>query len=121
MKDLSRRSIAFIAGKIIFNKNITSVYDYISGKYYNFGGIITNSNFSIYDYDNKCYISISKNGTNSYSIFHYGNSKYMTFEYNKNDFKGFDYDSSRYFSGKVNMNSIAIYDYETSKYYNYSV
>lgn len=73
MKDRTRRAIAYIVGRLVSASTISSVYEYASSKHFNFGGDISPTNISIYDYDQRYHISGSR-GSGSYSLFHYGNA-----------------------------------------------
>jgi len=118
MKEYTRRAIAYIAGRLISGSDVLAVYDYSVTKHFNFNGDISLIEVSVYDYEQKCYISGS-GISRSYSLYHYGNQKYIDLNISDSGFDGYDYDSSKYFSGNVDGNSISLYDYEFSKYFNY--
>jgi len=120
MKNHARRVVAIISASIINKKQYSSVYDYKESKYYNISCEITSGNINSYDYELKCYITGSGNGSNI-SLYHYGNDKYIDLNINRAHFEGYDYDSSKHYSGDVNGDSISIYDYELQQYFNYSV
>jgi hypothetical protein len=117
MKDYTRRAVAYIAGRVISNKDTQALYDENDSQYFNFSGEV-GTPLSIYDYAQKCFINGLKK-ENAFSLYHSGNRKHISFEVNDNQFTGYDYDSEKTFSGNVNENVIFIYDYENNKYFHY--
>ncbi len=116
MEHHSRRALAYIAGKLASGSSTSSVYDYAASQYFSIGGTVTPQRVSIYDYSLGCYIT----GTLP-SLYHYGNSGYLSLKMNGEQFSGYDYHTGSYFSGNVRGRSISVYDYQLSSYFNYSV
>ncbi len=120
MKPHTRRSIAYIVGRLISGKSTSYIYDYLESKYFCFGGNVSMGDVSIYDYELRRHIS--GNGSNgSFSLYHYGNNRHIQLTLDGAHFNGYDYDVGKHFSGNVSENSISLYDYEHSKYFNYSI
>ena len=115
MESHTRRAIAYVAGRLINEESRSSIYDYSESKYTNFGGNVSWSSVSIFDYEQSCYISGS-----STNLYHYGDGHYVTLNVEGGQFSGFDYRSGTYFSGRASGRSLYIYDYDTSRYYQYS-
>ena len=63
MKESSRATIAYIAGRVVNNSNSSSVYDYNGAGHISISGKIDNSRINIYNYDKGCHFS--GNGNNS--------------------------------------------------------
>lgn len=120
MNKHTRRVVAYIAARIISGKTASSIYDYELSKYFNISGEVNDVNVNVYDYDQSCYVSGSRS-SGEYSLYHYGNRKYIDLKINGQNFDGYDYDSKKHFSGNVNTNSISLYDYEDRKYHNLSL
>lgn len=116
MKPHVRRAIAYIAASIISKKRATAVFDYATSQYYNFSLNLSQSGIAAYDYTQNCHISGSYS-----SLFHYGDSHYISLKIDSNKFSGFDYGESCHFSGSVNGNSVSMFDYGVSSYFNFSI
>ena len=80
MKDHTRQAVAFIAGSLISGKQSSSVYDYSASKHFSFSGESEATNVNVYDYTEKCYVSGSGQ-SGRFSLYHYGNSKYLDLKY----------------------------------------
>jgi DNA relaxase NicK len=119
VNDHTKRVVAYIAGRIIGNNDVTTVYDEHHAKYFSFAGDVEPS-LAIYDYEQKCFINGSKN-QNVISLYHFGNKNNINLELTGSDFVGYDYDSGQRFCGNVNENLVTIYDYENSHNYSYQI
>jgi len=120
MKAQTRRAVAYTVAQILTGNRASAIYDYAEQKYYNFSPPTNTSNFSVYDYTEKCFIGGNMSGHNQYSLFHYGTRKYLTLCIRDNQFDGFDYDSKSFYSGNASASGISIYDYEHKKYFQFS-
>jgi len=120
MNESTRRGVAYIAGRALAERNSSAVYDYDAGEHFFFGGTLTRTQVSVYDYDKRCYITGSGNGQ-GFALFHYGNGGHISLMVETDSFNGFDYDSSSHFSGKVNGSVVWVFDYEHSEWSSYSI
>jgi hypothetical protein len=116
MQAQTRRAVAYIAARIISNRNASAVYDYGEGKYFSIDGQINGAVVSVFDYSEHCHVD----GTLP-DLYHYGNQRHIEVKVNGRSFEGYDYDSKKHFAGNVNGQSISLYDYEHGKYFNYSI
>jgi hypothetical protein len=116
MKEHVRTAIAYIAGKLISSSASSSIFNYSASRYTQFSGTVSPNNVSVYDYDKSCHIS----GTPQ-TLYHYGDSHYITLSISGSTFKGFDYGTSTHFSGNVNVRSISLFDYGEGKHFQYSI
>ena len=71
MKDSSRATIAYIAGRVINNSKSSSVYDYSKSKHINISGEINTKQVNVYNYEKGCHFSGNRSRSN-YSIYNYG-------------------------------------------------
>lgn len=120
MKNNPRAVVAYIVGCLSKNRNCSSIYDYSSRKYINISGTVELSQVSVFDYEQRCYITGSGNN-GSFSLFHHGDQHYITLNFKNGNFDGYDYGSRCPFSGSVSGSSISLYDYGERKYYSYSI
>lgn len=118
MKEHTRRAVAFIAARLVSRRRSSSVYDYKTGRHFNFSGDADSQRVSVYDYAESCHVSGS--GGPNFSLYHYGNSRHINLRVDGESFQGYDYDSSSHFSGRVNGNSVSLYDYGTGSHYNFA-
>lgn len=116
MRSYTRRSVAYIGGRIISGRSSSSIYDYSVGRYTNMSGRVADGRVAVYDYDQKNHISGSYS-----SLYHYGNNAFISLNISGNNFSGYDYDSGSHFSGHVTGNSISLYDYGAGSYFNYTI
>ncbi len=76
IKKYTRRIASYIAARIISGKSANTIYDYDKGRYFNMSDDINFENVYIYDFDQRCYVTESRNNQ-SYSLYHYDNKKYI--------------------------------------------
>jgi hypothetical protein len=116
MKDHVRAAVAYITGRVISGRNSSAVYDYGASSYRSISGRVDGRGANVYDYDNSAYV-----GGTFPSLYHYGESAYVTVTVKDSSFRGYDYGSSSYFSGRVRGTSVSVYDYDKARYYEYSL
>jgi hypothetical protein len=116
MKSDTRRAVAYIAGRAISGKTVSSVYDYAEGGHHNFSGTVSSDSANVYDYDSSCHI-----GGRLGSLYHYGHCSHLQLKLKGATFDGFDYDESQHFTGTVHGSSVTLFDYGTGTHYNYSL
>lgn len=121
MRDHTRRAVAFVTGTLMQDHPRGQLYDYDAHKYFIFSFNKAGDSLSIYDYSERCFIAGNRSSTDEYSLYHYGNRKFLTLKINNNRFDGYDYDSGKFFNGTVSGNAVSLYDYEHSKYFNYNI
>lgn len=109
------RAISYIVGCIHNKKNYSSIYDFQSGKYYN----MSFSNTSVFDYSTCKFLSIMKNGRNTYSIFDYRTSNFINLDLVANTFKGYDFHSASFYNGSINNTAISFYSYQRGSFFQY--
>lgn len=120
MKAHSRRAIVLIAGSIITQKQVSSVYDFSELKYFSFGGNANSTTVNVYEYKEQCYISGNGQDGNL-SLYHHGNSMQINLIIRGFSFEGYDYDTNQHYSGKVNGSAISLYDYEHCQHFKYAI
>jgi hypothetical protein len=113
MQSEARRSVAYIAGRLISGRQGSSIYDYSGTGYTHFSGTVGN-NVAIYDHSASAHISGS-----SKQFYHHGLSAQISLTINGKNFSGYDYGSSTHFSGSVSQSNITLYDYGESKHFQY--
>lgn len=116
MRPHVRRAIVYIVANIISRKKSSAIYDYASSQYFNFSIKLSESGIAAYDFTDGSHVSGSYS-----SLFHYGESCYISIRINGNRFTGFDYGESYHFSGSVNGNTVSLYDYGVGFYFNFSI
>jgi hypothetical protein len=119
LKNHTKRAVAYIAGRIISERDIATIYDDNQAKHFRFSGDVE-PDLAIFDYERRCYINGSRNG-NAVYIRHFGNKNNIDLEITGHDFVGYDYDSRQRFGGNVNENLITLYDYEDNHNYTYQI
>lgn len=120
MKKHTQRAVVYIAGKLISQSSSSSIYSFKDSKFFSIEGTVTKANISIYDYELKCYVS-GNGSSNAFSLYHFGNKKFIDLQINGKEFSGYDYDSGKHFSGNVNGNAISLYDYEFSQFFDFTL
>lgn len=112
MDDTTRRTIAYIGGRLISGKRSSAIYDYSGGGYTSIDGSVTSSNVDVYDYGRSCHVSGSGG-----SLYDYGRGCHVDLKAkDATRFSGYDYGSSSYFEGTVSGASVSFYDYDTGSY-----
>ncbi|WP_155629302.1 hypothetical protein [Burkholderia territorii] len=120
MKDSTRARVAAIVGAAAFNKKVSSVYDFGSGKFRTVsaqkrdgGGV------SGYDFETSTHFS--GGSSDSLNFYDYQHGRHVNLKLTEGKFSGYDYESGCHFSGTAKSNSVSIYDNELGKFYNYRV
>jgi len=121
MNGSTRRAVAYIAGRLIREIPVSTVYDYDKGQYFSLAGDVSKRQVSVFDYDGGFHVGGSSGDGRSFSLYDYGHSSYISLEIHGNQFRGYDYASGAHFSGRVDTKAVSLYDYGKSKYFNYSV
>ena len=76
MDSKKRRMVAYIAGRLILNKESTAVYDHSTKKWFNAAGACKRDKIEVFDYDCQCYmVGVIQNGR--MSIFDNGSQKFV--------------------------------------------
>ncbi len=119
MKAVTRASIAYIAGRLISGKNITSLYDYSRSEYIDLCSLPDADRLREINYVQRGYVSVvsSKNGY-QYSC-HDGNS--IEISVNGSSFIGHIRESALHFCGNVRGNNIYLYDLKNSSHFNFRI
>lgn len=120
LKANQRACIASIVIALSTNKEISSVYSYELSKYIMLSGSANNQDVQLYDYSRSCYLIGSGDSHGSFSLFDYGENKFITLNIKSDQFYGYDFGSKYHFSGTINNNSISLYDFKTKKFYSFS-
>lgn len=120
MKENTRACIAYIAGCLISNKSVSSIYDQTQSKHFNINGTVSLEMVNIYDYDRGCYITGGGGGV-EINLLDHGNGKPLNITFHKNEFKGYDEDSASNFSGMVNGSLVSVFEYGGSNWFRYNV
>lgn len=115
MKAGLRRSIAYIAQRVVSGANLSAIYDYDSGSYYQFSGEATATRVNVYDYDRGCFI-----GGNPPSLYDYGEGSFIELKVNGQRINGYDYESGSFYEATVSGGGISVYDYDEGSFFNYS-
>jgi hypothetical protein len=121
MDPKKRRMVAYIAGRLILNKESTAVYDHATKKWFNAAGACKRDKIEVFDYERQCYmVGVIQNGR--MSIFDNGSQKFVELKLKGGKkFEGFDYESGKHFGGEADPKAVALYDFQDKKYYHYVV
>ncbi len=120
MRQDARRAVAYIAGRAISGRNVSSIFDYEAGAHTFFTGPVAPYRTQVFDHTAGCYITGSGDFSNL-SLFHYGLGSHIKLSISGNEFRGFDFGGGSHFSGNVNFSTVSIHDYGTGSYYRYTV
>ena len=119
MDNRQRATIAFLCGCISANsgQRYTSIYDYSSHSFVSYNYTKNGDNISIYDYRRGCYLS------GRYpSFYDYGIGKYISLNRNgSNSYSVYDYNIGHYLNVTCNGNTISVFDYSVGQYFNYQI
>jgi hypothetical protein len=116
MDEHSRARIAYVAGRIITNRNASSIFDYTRGRYKLMSGRADSASVSVFDHERGSHLTGS--GT---SFFDHEKGFHISLHITGNKFSGFDYESSSHYSGTVSGNTISVFDYGEGGFTQYSI
>jgi hypothetical protein len=117
----TRRSVAYVAARIITKKASGSVYDYGAGGHTSMSATITPSDVRAYDHGRGAHFSGRLKG-GRYSLYDYGRGAHVSLEIKGSKFSGYDYGAGCHFNGIVKSNgSVSLYDYGTGSYFSFRV
>lgn len=97
MKNNTRAAVAYIAGRIILEVKVSTVYYHSRTKLINIDGEIDGRKVDVFDYDAGCYIS-GNYRNRKYDLYHFGENHYIDLKIKGNTFEGYDYEEAKYFS-----------------------
>lgn len=115
MKTGLRHGVAYIAQRVVNGVDLSAIYDYDSGAYYQFSGDTTAPRIDIYDYSRGCFI-----GGDLPSLYDYGEGNFIDFKLSGGKVDGYDYGSSSFFEATVSGKEVSVYDYDAGAYFSYS-
>lgn len=115
MKSGLRRSIAYIAQRVVNGVDLSAIYDYEGGSYYQFSGDVSTASVNVYDYERGCFI-----GGDLPSLYDYGDGSFIEFKLNGQRADGYDYGSGSFYEATVSGRDVSVYDYGQGSFFNYS-
>jgi len=119
MKAEAHLCIAYIVGRLIAGKSVTTIYDYSRSLEISTEGLPDKECLREFNYKNWSYLSVSP------GIFRYQytcNAGYsMTIAIKGNTFIGYMRDCSSHFIGKVKGDSVYLFDQTHSAHFNYRI
>ena len=115
MKAGLRRGVAYIAQRVVNRADISAIYDYDSGSYYQFSGEASETAVNVYDYDRGCFI-----GGDLPSLYDYGEGSFVELKVNGQRIDGYDYESGSFYEATVSGKEVSVYDYGEGSFFNYS-
>jgi hypothetical protein len=113
MQSEARRSVAYIAARLIRRRQGSPIYDYSGTGYTHFSGTVGN-NVAIYDHSASAHISGSLK-----QFYHHGLRAQISLPISGKNFSGYDCGSSTHFSGSASQSNVTLYDYGESKRFQY--
>lgn len=117
----TRRSVAYVAARIITGKTSGSVYDDSAGGHASMSATITPSGVQAYDHRRGANFSGSVQGSRC-SLYDYGEGAHVSLEINGSKFSGYDYGTGCHFNGTVQPSgSVSLYDYGAGSYFSFSI
>jgi hypothetical protein len=121
MDPKKRRIMAYIAGRLILNKDANAVYDHAAKKYFNAAGTCKKDKIEVFDYERQCYWVGVINGQRI-SIYDNGSQKFVELKLKGGKkFEGFDFETGKHFGGEADPKAVAFYDFADKKYHHYYV
>ena len=119
MQSNQRATVAFLCG-CINNQGahrFTGIYDYSTSTNIACNYVKNGGNISVYDYRRGCYLS-----GNFPSFYDYGLSSYISItKTGSNAFSIYDYNSGNYAMITCNFPKVALYDYSEGRTYSYQI
>jgi hypothetical protein len=120
MKYDKRRFIAFLAGKLMGNRNALSVFDHAVSEQTGFTGTVSTSGIFMLDLEKKC--RIVGQGTSDHLVLSYGDERInMALSEKDKTFTGYDVASAMQFYGIVSGREVTLFDDEEEKDFKYDV
>lgn len=117
----TRRSVAYVAARIVTGKTSGSVYDYSAGGHTSMSATISASDVRAYDYGRGAHFSGRLQGRH-YSLYDYGRGAHVSLQIMGSKFSGYDYGAGCHFSGTVKSNgSVSLYDYGAGSCFSFSI
>lgn len=119
MDPKKRRMMAYIAGRLILNKEANAVYDHATKAWVNAAGTCKRDKIEVFDYERKCYwVGVIKDGR--MSIYDNGSKKFVDLKLKGGKkFEGYDYETGKHFGGEADAKAIALFDFADKKYHHY--
>jgi hypothetical protein len=120
MKHHTRAAVAYIAGRLITNRQSYSLYDHSRCVHTAIGGIVEPERIAAFDHERGAHLSGSKVG-DSLSLYDYADGVHLSLRIEGAKFSGYNYSTSTHFSGSVKDNVISLLDYTDSLVYTFSI
>lgn len=116
MKQNVRAAVAAMALGHAGDRNISSVYDYKSGRHVNVSVTVHGDRLDGYDYEKSCHF-----GGTLPSAYHYGEKAHIELKSKGGGkYSGYDYGERCHFDVTVNGKNAEIYDYGDRGFFSYS-
>ena len=109
MQPKLRTTIAFIAGRVITGRELSSIYDHLQGKSVQFESTFSPNYISVFNADRGCYTAGPMEG-GILDLYDYGHQHLIDLQISGRTFKGWDDLASCGFSGEVNGEEISFLD-----------
>ncbi len=119
MRDSTRARVAAIVGAASRDQNVSSVYEYASGRHRSTSVYIGNGRVSGYDHGTSSYFFGGSGGSGNLEFFDFETAKHVQLKMDGNNFDGYDHHSGKHFSGTVQGGSLSLYDHETGHHYSF--
>jgi hypothetical protein len=117
----TRRSIAYIAARLITGKPSGSVYDYEVGQHTSMSATIEAGQVNAYDYGRSAHVT-GNGASGEFNLYDFGQSAHVSLKVEGTSFSGYDFGESCHFNGTVEASgSTSLYDYSEGRYFNYSI
>ncbi len=121
MRDSTRARVAAIVGAASKDQNVSSVYEYASGRHRSTSVYIGNGRVSGYDHGTSSYFFGGSGGSGNLEFFDFETAKHVQLKMNGNNFYGYDHNSVKHFYGTIQAGSLSLYDHETGHHYSFGV
>lgn len=119
MKGYAHACIAFIVGRLIAGKEVTSIYDYTRSLEIGTSGLPDEKCLKSFNYVNWSYLTQTPNITRYQFSCNAGH--FITLSVKGNTFIGYIRDSSSHFVGKVRGDAVYLYDQKEAAHFNYRI
>jgi hypothetical protein len=116
MEAARRADIAYIAGRLISERNSNNIYDYGRQGHTAITGTVSENRVQVYDHSRGAHITGSER-----QFYDHGRNCHVTLRRNGNRFSGYDYGTMSHFSGHVSGRIVWVYDYGESGYSSHSI
>jgi hypothetical protein len=120
MKSHTRVAVAYIAGRLILNKEAGTIYDHEFSRYVLMSGVVSPTEVETLDVERQAQVhGTAEEGT--LSLRDNEDQSRISLRIDGSKFCGYDYGSSTQFSGTVDQGYISLIDHNNGEHFHYSL